>query len=186
LFEGFNQHVLTAGFRDVKIKDVDKFLQTIKSKTGETAAVQFFDASLIAGLEHLRFAALDALNAFKSGVSISNSLAMEIILYASARRQIKEALGLIGIKPSTRRVAVLILAETSGQASSALTIVSKLVKGRRDDSVIDLTDAKAAGLKQLFKISDRELEAKTERKGEEAEALVDLVIEHMALLVVQR
>jgi len=183
--EGFNHHLTIAGFRDVKIRDVNKFFQAVKDIT-KNACVQFFDASLVSGVEHLRFATLNALNAFKDKVNISSSLAMETLLYASAQRQIKEAVRLMGIKPNTNRVAVLILTETEEQASTILDIISKLLRGRRDDAVVDLTDDKTVDLKMFFKISNLELEAKTMHKGAEKQALTNLVIEHMALLVTQR
>jgi len=185
LLEGFSQHLTIAGFRDVRIKNVDKFFQTVKDETGN-ACVQFFDASLVAGWEHLRFAALNALNAFKSKINISSNLAMETLLYASAQRQIKEAVKVIGIKPNTSRVAVLVLTENRDQASAVLKAISKLLEDRRDDSVVDLTDDKMAGLKRLFAISNVELEAKKDRSDAERQALADLVIEHIALLVTQR
>jgi tRNA threonylcarbamoyladenosine modification (KEOPS) complex Cgi121 subunit len=185
LLEGFRQHLTIVGFRDVKIGNIDKFFQTVKDQTGN-AHVQFFDASLVAGLEHLRFAALNALNAFKDKNNISSSLTMETLLYASARRQIKEAVKVMGIKPNTNRVAILVLTENRDQASTVLKIVSRLLGGRRDDSVVDLTDDKMTGLKRLFAISNVELEAKKDRPDAERQALTDLVIEHMALLVTQR
>lgn len=187
--------ILIEGFREVKIKDVKQFLQTINEKTDEEgwpycsrmdACVQFLDASLVAGWEHLYFAALNALNAFKSKCNISNSLAMETLLYASAQRQIKDAVNLMGIKPSTPNVAVLICAKTSEQAKADLKTVSRLLGGTPDDSVVELTDDKRAGLMDFFSISALELEAKTERKGFEKQALSDLIIEHMALLVTKR
>jgi len=181
----FNKHLTIAGFRGVKLKDVNKFFQAVKDKT-DNACVQFFDASLVAGWEHLRFAALNALNAFKGNVNISSSLAMESLLYASAQRQIKEAVRLMGIKPNTSRVAALIVADTQEQTSATLKAVSQLLGGRRDDSVVDLTDDKIAVLSGFFGISSIELKAKMERKGLEKQALTDLVIEHMALLVTTR
>ena len=183
--EGFGKQLMVAGFRNVRIGDVNQFLKRVKDKT-DGVVVQFFDASLIAGAEHLRFAALNALNAFKSKVNISDSVAMETLLYASSQRQIKEALMHLGIGPSTDSVAVLVLAETSAQAYSTMKVVARLVGGRRDDSVLDLTDAKAAALKKLFDISEAELESKAVQKGREADALIDLIIEHLALLVTQR
>jgi len=184
--EGFNQHLAIAGFRDVKINDINEFFQAMRNKTPSNVCLQFFNARLIAGTEHLHFAALNALNAFQSKVNISSNLAMETLLYASAQRQIKEAVRLMGIKPNTSRVAVLVLVETREKASAVLKAISKQLEGRRDDSVMDLRDDKMADLKRLFKISDLELEAKTARKGAEKEALRDLVIEHVALLVTQR
>jgi KEOPS complex subunit Cgi121 len=183
--EGFDQYLTVAGFKNVRISDIGKFLADVKEKT-DNACVQFFNAAFIAGREHLRLAVLNALTAFKNKVNISNSLAMETLLYASAQRQIKDALKLLGIKPTTGQVAVLILAETNNQASCILKSVSTLLRGERDDSEIEFTDEKANGLKRLFQISKLELEAKTEKKGAEKEALLNLIIEHMALLVTQR
>ncbi len=183
--EEFHQHLTIAGFREVRINDVEQFFQTVKSKTADTC-VQFFDASLIAGWEHLRFAALNALYAFKGGVNISSSPAMEMLLYASAQRQIKEAVRIIGIKPDSTKVAAVVLAENQQRASEVLESVAEMLGGTRDDSVLELTDGKMADLKRLFNISKSELEAKMERRGAEKKALADLVIEHMALLVTQR
>lgn len=183
--EKFHTYLTVAGFRNVRIKDTDEFFKTLKGEADDTH-VQLLDASLVAGYEHLRFAVLDALNAFAGHVGISNNIAIEIILYASAQRQIKEAFRLMGLQPSTSRVAVVILARTEEQASKRLRTVSRLVGGQRDDHVIDLTRDKLNGLKKLFGISDVELESKSMGKGLEKQALIDLVIEHMALLVTQR
>ena len=183
--EGFDLYLTVVGFQNVKIQDVDKFFADAKAETGN-ACVQFFNADLIAGQDHLRFAVLNALLAFKNKVNISNSLAMETLLYASAQRQIKDALKLIGVSPKSKRVAVLILAETQSQGAAVLESVSKLLQGKRDDSVVKFSKEKVDGLIKLFGISTLELEAKTEKKGTEKKALLDLVIEHMALLVTQR
>ena len=181
----FHTYLTVVGFRNVRIKDTDEFFKTLKGETDDTH-VQLLDASLVAGYEHLKFAVLDALNAFAGHVSISSNVAIEIILYASAQRQIKEAFRLMGLQPSTNRVAVVILARTEEQASKRLRTVSRLIGGQRDDGVIDLTKDKLEGIKKLFGISSVELEAKSMRKGLEKQALIDLVIEHMALLVTQR
>lgn len=184
--EGFNKYIAISGFRNVKIKNVNKFFTTVKEKTGN-ACVQFFDAKLVASWQHLYFAALNAVNAFKNRLNISNNLSIEILLYASAQRQIREAVKLIGINPHSRKVAVVIVADTRSGASSLLGMVSALLKGGiRDDGVLQLTDDKVEGIKRLFEISDIELKAKVEKEDGEKEALMDLVIEHVALLVTQR
>ena len=63
--------------------------------------------------------------------------------------------------------------------------VSGLMPGESEDAVLELTDEKIGGIRRLFGISDLEIEAKSRRKGLEREALVDLVIEHVALLATQ-
>jgi tRNA threonylcarbamoyladenosine modification (KEOPS) complex Cgi121 subunit len=183
--EEFHMYLTVAGFRNVRIRDIEGFFQTLKNEVDDTH-VQLLDASLVAGYEHLQFAVLNALNAFAGHVGISSNLAIEVILYASAQRQIKEAFRLIGLQLSTRKVAVVVLARTEEQASRTLRAVLRLIGGQRDDRVIDLTEDKLEGIKKLFGISSVELESKARRRGLEKQALVDLVIEHMALLVTQR
>jgi KEOPS complex subunit Cgi121 len=183
--EDFDRYLATAGFRNVKIKDINNFFGIVRRKAGD-AHVQFFDTKLIAGWEHLYFAALNALNAFKNKTNISKGVAVETLLYASAQRQIEKAVELLGIKPDSSQAAVFIVAETKQRAASTLKVVSRLMMGERDDSVLELTNGKVKGIKELFGISDLEMEAKLEKEGFEKEALIDLVIEHMALLATQR
>lgn len=182
--EGYRKFVAFAGFRDVCVGDVERFLSRIRRRLGG-ATVQFFDAELVAGWEHLYFAVLNALKAFESGKSISKNLAVECLLYASAQRQISSALELIGIKGGSSRVAVVAVADGKEEAKGALREVSVLIGGKRDDCVFELSDEKLPRVRKLFGISDTELGTRLE-DGEEKKALSDLVIEHIALLAVQR
>lgn len=182
--EDFNKYVAIAGFKDVYINNVDHFVNLIREKLGNVD-VQFFDAKLIAGWQHLYFAALNALKAFKNKTNISKNLTMECLLYASAQRQIRVALDLIGIKKNIPQIAVLVVADKKSAAERALEEVSRLVSGKDDESVLDLSDQKMIRIRNLFGISDTELAAKLEGK-EEKKALCELVIEHVALLVTRR
>jgi len=183
--EEFNEYVAIAGFKNVKISNVEDFFETVRKRT-EDVQVQFFDAKLIVGWEHLYFAALNALNAFKNKQNFSNSLAVETLLFASAQRQIKRAMDVIGIKPAMSPVAVLVVAEEEGKACSALEAISGVFVAERDDGVLDFTDEKIESIRKLFHILDLELGSNIEKEGHEKEALLDLVIERAALLVTQR
>lgn len=183
--EGTHRYIAVVGFKNVKITDVNAFLNAVRQKIGATC-VQFFDARFIATKDQLFFAALNALKAFESKMNISNSLAMETLLFASAQRQITKATDKLGIKAESQRVAVLIIAETQRTTTTTLEIVSKIVPGERDDTVLELDKEKFEAVKRLFGISDFELKAKLEKTGLENKALVDLVIEHVALLATQR
>jgi len=180
-----NRYIAIAGFRNVKIKDVNRFLEDVRREAKE-AHIQFFDAKFVASQQHLHFAALNALKAFKNKSNISSSLAVEVLLYASAQRQIKKAVDLLGIKPVTSQIAVLVMAENKQRAEVTLETVSKLMSGERDDDVLELTAEKFEGIRTLFGVSNLEIEAKLRREGLEREALVDIVIEHVALLATQR
>jgi len=183
--EGFDKYFAIAGFRNVRINDVNNFFNQVRKKTKDVH-IQFFDAGLVAGWRHMYFAVLNALKAFKGRLNISNNLAVEALLYASAQRQISKAVDLLGIKPESARVAVLVVGETKEGINTALEMVSQLMPGERDNAVLELTDEKVKDIRRLFGISDLELKAKLEKKGLEKEALIDLVIEHVALLVTQR
>jgi KEOPS complex subunit Cgi121 len=180
----FSKYIAIVGFRNTQISDVDQFLNRIRKKS-EAVAVQIFDARFIAGWQHLYFAALNALKAFKNKTNISKNLAIECLLYASARRQIKLALDLIGVKLDSSQVAVLVVADKKSVVEKSLADVSRLISGKRDDSVLELSNEKMVHVKRLFGISDIELAAKLEEDGEKR-ALSDIVIEHVGLLVTQR
>lgn len=182
--EGFDKYIAIAGFKDVQVSDVDRFLNLVREKLGDVV-VQFFDAKLVAGWQHLYFATLNALKAFKNGTNISKNLAVECLLYASARRQISAALDLIGIRQNSSQIAVLIIVDEKSVTEKSLADVSRMISGKRDDSVFDLSNEKIAYIRCLFEISDTELAAKLEKDGEK-KALSDLVIEHVALLVTKR
>jgi KEOPS complex subunit Cgi121 len=179
--EELNENITVAGFKNVQIGDINAFLEHFKTEEmGFT--VQFFDAKHVAGSQHLYFAALNALNAFQKATNISNNLAVEALLYASAQRQIKKAVKLLGIKQDSSEVAALIITTNRHGKGDCLRLVAEAVSGERDDNALELTDKKIVGIKKLFGISDIEFDAKLEKEGHEKETLTDLVIEHMALL----
>ncbi len=182
--EGFEKYVAILGLRGVKIDNVEGFIDEVNKRL-RNVVVQFFNARLVAGWEHLYFAALNALTAFKNKSNVSKSLAMEALLYASAQHQIKKALELFGIKPHTTDVAVLILAEELKGVNEAIGAILELTSAQEDDVVLKLTEEKFDVMKRAFGISDLELKVRLSRGILKEDALKDLVIEHMALLITQ-
>ena len=181
----FGLWLAITAYKNVKIENVEEFIQNIRKETGNVT-VQFFDARFVAGYEHLYFAVLNALTAFKNGLSISKNLAIEILLYAAAERQIRNAVQLLGVREDTAKVAVVVLAESKDEVVKALDKVSSIIQAEEDESILEIDDEKFETIRKLFNVSDLELEAKLERKGLEKEALKDLIIERVALLVTRR
>ena len=177
-----NKNIAIVGFSNVKIQNINTFLEQFRKETKE-APIQFFDAKKVAGPQHLYFAALNALNAFKKKTNISNNLAVESLLYASAQRQITKAVKMLGIQQDTTDVAALIIAENSHEKKDGLGLVTKMIPGECNDSVLELSNKKIVDIKKLFGISDLEFEAKLKNQELEKETLTDLIIERMALLV---
>ncbi len=183
--EEFGKHVAITGFSSVEIKDTEEFFKIIHKEKPSNVEIQFFDAKLVATWQHLYFAALNALTAFKNKENISKSLAMETMLYASAQRQIRRAMELVGIKHDSSEIAALIIGENPETIESTLSMVSKYLKTERDDMVLELSEKKTKIIQRTFGISDVELKT-IMRKDDLEKALTDLVIERMALLATQR
>jgi KEOPS complex subunit Cgi121 len=182
--EEFNKYFQFVGYTEVYIQNVEKFLMLIREHSREVS-VQVFDASLIAGKEHLYFAVLNALKAFKNGTNISKNLAVECLLYASAQRQIRLAVKLFGIKKESTTLALILLGNKKALLNNALAEVESLIDGVRDDRVLEFSDEKKSSIKKVFSINNEELESRNIH-GNLKRAISELVIERIALLVTQR
>jgi len=182
--EEAGKYVEITGFRNLGIKDAEEFVKAARKELPQSTWVQFFDAELVATWQHLYFAVLNALLAFKNGRNISKSVAMEAMLYASAQRQIRKAIDFMGVKCDSANVAVVIIGESAGFVEALLSAVSKHVGKEPDDAVLEILDEKVECIREAFGITETELEAVMEKNDGE-DALVDLVIERVALLSTQ-
>jgi tRNA threonylcarbamoyladenosine modification (KEOPS) complex Cgi121 subunit len=169
------------GYRGVAFEKVDAYLKSYR-KQKSAVELQFFDADKVATDEHLYFAVLNALQAFKAKTNCSKSVAMESMLYASAQRQISRAIEHIGVKPDSCNLAVVIVAETKTQVENQLKALTVCFENCPDGTVLQLTEPKMQKIKAAFQVTDEELKT---QKAPQEKALVDLVIEHMALLSTQ-
>lgn len=178
----YGKNVEITGYRNVGFAVAEDFLKSKRGALGQVD-VQFFDADLIATKEHLFFAVLNALQAFKTKTNLSKSLAMETMLYASAKRQIQRAIVQCGIKPETTKIATVIISQDAAQIKVAVDGLTAIFGSEPDESVLELSAAKEKRIKEAFGISNEETE--TVKKNEGSSTLVDLVIEHVALLASQ-
>jgi KEOPS complex subunit Cgi121 len=179
--EETGKHVEITGFRKVNIREAEEFVEAIRRELPKTAWSQFFDAKLVATWQHLYFAVLNALLAFKNDQNISKSVAMETLLYASAQRQIRKAISLMGVKRTIGDIAVVIIGESTKSIASFLAALSNYIGKETDDDVLQISQEKVDGICEAFGITDTEVEAIIE-KDNVKEALVDLIIERVALL----
>lgn len=175
------QYVGITGFKNVKVEKTDQLLRTLRGGEHSDVSVQFFNANLVASWEHLYFAVLDALMAFNTKRNISKSLAVEIMLYASTQRQIKKAIGLIGVKCGCSDLAVVVVGKRRKDAESAVKSISKYFCREPNEVVLALSPAKRQIIREAFGITENELNAVT-KQNDSDRALVDLVAERMALL----
>ncbi len=182
----YGKFVLIAGFKDVKITDVNYFIENLRA-SAEPASTQVFDADRVAGPEHLFFAALNALKSFDQGNNISKTIDMESLLYASGQRQIEKAIDMLGVRSGTSDVALLILGDDKSEVQGAEKRVEEFIDGVRDDKVLDVRSReKVRRLMGLFNITDLELKSLSEGGGADYKTITNLIIERVALLAVRR
>jgi len=138
---------------------------------------QIFDASRIAGKDHLLHAARLSLIAEATGKKFASSLNIELACWAAAERQIVRAFGKVGVLKGTGEIVILTLGKTSLAVKKSIDDFVRELLVERDDDVVELTPEKIPTLLRIFSIPKGELEISDIQK---------LVLERIALLCLQR
>lgn len=134
-----------------------------------------FNADLIAGMVHTRAAMRHAVRSWTSGNAIANSFGMEALLFASASRQCQEATR-FGLHSGENRIFIGIWPVASGVWEDLFTWMKPAPDGQWDE----ITPQKQDMLQKTFGITTGELAVTGSGR------IVDLVLERVALLVVNR
>jgi tRNA threonylcarbamoyladenosine modification (KEOPS) complex Cgi121 subunit len=179
----YGKYLKITGYHDIDFDKAEIFLKTKRKETQQNIDIQFFEADLIATQEHLYFAVLNALQAFKNKANLSKSIAMEIMLYASAQRQIQKAIIRAGIQPQTHNLAIAIVGDNPKQIETTLEAVTESIGTEPDERVLDLTKNKETKIKKIFEITEEEL--KILENGDQKKAITNIIIERVALLSTQ-
>lgn len=155
-----------------KIDNVDDFLKKVKDFSLEKdVKIQIFNADLIYGKNHLLSAYEHSDRAFKTNTNTTNSLEMEIILYAAGERQIKLAIPKIGIKNGDSNIAIILIKNKNFQTKLIDELLLRLSL-IQDDSVL-LSNINTLN---KFGIKNAELDTISELEYE------DLILEKVALV----
>jgi len=172
------------GYRLRESIDPRAFVEAAKDASRPVIA-QFFDAETLAGEKHLFFATLNAMKAFSQGRNIAQTLDVEILLYTSTQRQIGEAIRMVGLRPWTSSLAVVLVGDDEEATASAASRLEALIPGDRDQSVLDIADErKLETLMRIYGVDAIELETLSGIGC--GEALLWLIVERAALLDAKR
>jgi len=162
----------------VSVGDVDEFLRKLAKVDKENRTTsQAFDASCIAGKEHLVHAARLALIAHATKSNFASSLNIELVCWVAAERQIGRAFEKVGVHKGSKNLAILSLGNSRAQVRRALVNIRRELDMKRDDGVLELTREKVSKLLGVFSISKDELKIAPPQK---------LVLERVALLTLQK
>ena len=153
-----------------KINTIKKFLEvTGRVFNKYKIEAQFFDAEMIYGKKHLISAFNHAKRAMEQNTNTSNSLSMELLLYASGERQLKIAIPKMGIKKDKSNIAIVFLTDVNDNIINEILDELSL---KRDDKILegDIITLKKFGLK------NKEIETVTKDK------YLDLILEKVSLV----
>ena len=157
------------------VDDERQFLAGIRRVSMDHASVVvLLNADNMAGIAHVKSAIMHAFRAWKEKTCISNSLEMEILLYAAGSRQCTVATR-FGIRQGWNRVYLCICPADNTVWDLLCPHVTEL---HEDWELID--PEKARRLMKLFSITPEELAVAG------AGGIRDLVLERVALLEVYR
>jgi tRNA threonylcarbamoyladenosine modification (KEOPS) complex Cgi121 subunit len=175
------KYVEIAGFRGISIQNTEDFMKSASRDKQLSIWVQFFNADLIATWEHLYFAALNALLAYRNRRNISKTIAMETMIYASAQRQIRKAIAMLGVKRDSSNVAVIIIGDKTDTVQKTFSAIKNCIAVGADETVLEMTQEKTEKICKAYGITEKEL-ASVSTESNNDKGIVGLVIERMALM----
>ena len=155
------------------IKNVDNFLKQVGSfSQNHNIVVQVFDADVIFGKDHLISAFQHAKRAMDEETNTTNSLGMEILLYASGERQLKLAIPKMGVKKGDGRIAFVLVDENDEISNKLIDELLNFLSLVRDDEVLEGNE----NTLKKFGLKDNEIKTVTKAK------YGDLILEKVAMV----
>src|SRR5260370_22783865 len=160
-----NYYLLSLGFAKASIADPEHTLEQLRS-INKQAEVQLVKADIIAGPEHLQFAARNAIYSFNGKRRRSKSLAMELLPYVSCQRQISKDIKLLGGDSKDSRIALVALSDSKDAMQELDRRARLIVDGEGDDNLIEIgSKQKMAQLQRSYGVTLKEMEATRLARG---------------------
>jgi len=159
-------------------------LVKLASEKGEGVyAIQFLDSSLIASIGHLLSAAQNAVNAWKGDYMLTRGLDAEILVYASAQRQISRAIENLGIRDGLQSIALVVVGGSKKDVRSVITkMITKVGEEVKTAFVPDRE--RLERLMHHYGVDEKEVKALTDSDEIEiwAEALSRCVVSRVSIV----
>jgi tRNA threonylcarbamoyladenosine modification (KEOPS) complex Cgi121 subunit len=186
LIEEIDKHyLLSLAFARASISDPEQTLKHLRS-INDRVEVQLVKADLIAGPEHLQFAARNALHSFRGARRRSKSLAVELLLYISCQRQIAKAIELLGVDSKDSRVALVALSDSKDAILELDRQANLAIGDERDENLIEIrSKQKMDVLQRSYRVTSREMEAARFLGEADSSVLKRLIVERSALLDIE-
>jgi len=133
-----------------------ELIQIATSISNKTLTVQLLNAQLIANEFHLLSAAQNAIKAQQGNYMISRGLDVEIIVFASAQRQIGRALDELGVYDGLDELALVVIGSDPTSVERSVKELTEAI-GTEIIPPFAATEEHIERVKQHFQISDKEI-----------------------------
>ena len=148
-----------------KLGDVEEVITKVKELSEKYHVnIQLFDADYIYGRDHLESAVMHAERAFCAKTNLAGDPSIEILLYASGERQIKQAIEKLGIKKGMREFGMVVyVPDMNDSRVDPADISAKVLKDLgavRDDSKLE----GGREVLERFGFTDAEIEGVSESR----------------------
>ena len=154
------------------IQDIDDFLKQVKEFSEKNGIIiQLFDADLIFGEKHIISAFKHAKRSINQKTNTTNSLEMELMLYAAGERQLKLAIPKMGINEGKSNLAIVFIGK-DGKLNQIVQSFFEHFKLKRDDKVLEGDE----NTLKKFGLTDEEIGTVAKAKYQ------DLILEKVALV----
>ena len=161
----------------------DALVNLASERDARIYAIQFLDSSLIASIDHLLSAAQNAVNAWKGDYMLTRGLDAEILVYASAQRQISRAIENLGIRDGLQSIALVVV---GGNKKDVRNAISKMVtKVGEEIKIAFVPDReRLERIMHHYGVNEKEIEALTDSDEIKiwAEALSRCVVSRVSIV----
>src|SRR5437879_8984742 len=123
------------GFRDARVIDSEKALHDLRWSF-DGIELQLLRADRIAGIEHMVFAARNAVDSFTGKDRRAKHLSMEFLLFASGEHQIVEAIKFLGVSESSTELALVGFSEDNTDFGALIDKMRADIKETVKESVL--------------------------------------------------
>lgn len=163
----------------------EELLDLAKSMSSDSLTVQLLNGLLIVDEAHLLSAAQNAVNAQNGKYMLSRTLDVEIIVYASAQRQIGRALDELGVYDRLEHIAVVVIGNDRKSVEQSLKKITTKV-GKEFPNPFEGSKERIDSLKAHFDIDEKEICTFTDSDDdlERQRALSKCIVSRVSLVAI--
>jgi tRNA threonylcarbamoyladenosine modification (KEOPS) complex Cgi121 subunit len=171
---------------NTKPKSLEELFRSAVEKYPDVS-IQLVDLDKVPGQRYLKLAAVNASKSFHSKQPIAKTLAMELLLYISAEKQIVKALKQVGVTPETNRTAAVAVGNSRDRVREVASFLSTaLGQASQDELLDDWQRQRTKSVRTAFDIGEKELKAILRNNETEWMAIERLAVERSAMLAAKK